>query len=295
MEVSEALDSSVIGQEAHIVARELNGPRGDSSLPMEERDEYENLVLMCSIHHKVIDDHPTIFKADTLNDIKREHEQWVQQNLQNDALKHKRTEMYLGYAAELIRLADIDNWTSWTYNLFSVKTCINKENYVLMKELHNYLHSRFWDAKLESVNKAFNNYLKVSEDLLTIFDRYSKEQNNGEVLYTETFYKTSYFTEEVYQSLLRDFTFHICLVSDLALELTRAGNLIIDTIREFVRQDFRSKEGYLVVTSELQNTPVVHTAKYRDQERYLGLQDFMVARESRDYNCGSGVSKQYRL
>ena len=40
-----ALDDYVnLSNVAHIVARELKGPRGNYPLPVEERDKYENLI-----------------------------------------------------------------------------------------------------------------------------------------------------------------------------------------------------------------------------------------------------------
>lgn len=51
MDISETDDISVVGEEAHIVAREAEGPRGNSPLTPEQRDKYDNLILMCSIHH----------------------------------------------------------------------------------------------------------------------------------------------------------------------------------------------------------------------------------------------------
>lgn len=46
--------ASVIGEEAHIVARSVNGPRGESSLSAEQRNAYSNLILLCPTHHAVI-------------------------------------------------------------------------------------------------------------------------------------------------------------------------------------------------------------------------------------------------
>ncbi len=42
MDASETDDESLIGEECHVVAKEQNGPRGDSSLTPEAREEYDN-------------------------------------------------------------------------------------------------------------------------------------------------------------------------------------------------------------------------------------------------------------
>ena len=73
MNVSETDDESLIGEECHIIARSPEGPRGNSSFPRERIDKYDNLVLMCSIHHKLIDDQPSTYPAKKLREIKSNH------------------------------------------------------------------------------------------------------------------------------------------------------------------------------------------------------------------------------
>src|ERR1700733_8764093 len=64
----------VIGQEAHIVARSPDGPRGDSPLTGEERDRYSNLILLCPTDHVRIDAAPDDYPVATLLEIKHQHE-----------------------------------------------------------------------------------------------------------------------------------------------------------------------------------------------------------------------------
>lgn len=53
---------SVVGDEAHIIARKESFTRGDyDSLSADERDQYPNLILLCKVHHKQIDDQPDFF------------------------------------------------------------------------------------------------------------------------------------------------------------------------------------------------------------------------------------------
>lgn len=62
------------GQIAHIIAAEQNGPRGNSELSAEERNNIENLMLLCYKHHRLIDEQPEEYPVDRLNVIKKEHE-----------------------------------------------------------------------------------------------------------------------------------------------------------------------------------------------------------------------------
>ncbi|MFB7724440.1 HNH endonuclease [Nocardia sp. NPDC056100] len=67
---------SVVGDEAHIVAQSGGGPRA-GLIPTAELDKYDNLILLCKVHHKQIDDQPMFFNADYLRNLKAAHERWA--------------------------------------------------------------------------------------------------------------------------------------------------------------------------------------------------------------------------
>jgi len=75
--ISSSGDNIPIGQECHIYAKKDEGPRGDVLLPLEERDIYCNLIILCPNHHKIIDGQPDIFTSKLLKKMKDEHEQQV--------------------------------------------------------------------------------------------------------------------------------------------------------------------------------------------------------------------------
>jgi hypothetical protein len=66
----------LVGQICHIKANSPGGPRYDPSQTPEERDGYENLILMCAAHNKIIDDPSTAaaFAVEMIEGYKREHE-----------------------------------------------------------------------------------------------------------------------------------------------------------------------------------------------------------------------------
>lgn len=67
-------NEAVIGDECHIISGETNGPRHDPSYPAEKIDSYENLMLLCRGHHKMVDDQSRTFTAEILHQIKNNHE-----------------------------------------------------------------------------------------------------------------------------------------------------------------------------------------------------------------------------
>lgn len=77
-------DPSVFGEEAHIVARSKGGPRA-GDLDEVFRHSHANLLLLCSRHHKQIDDQPAHFTVERLREIKERHAAWVRRSLDESA------------------------------------------------------------------------------------------------------------------------------------------------------------------------------------------------------------------
>lgn len=75
-------DASVIGEECHIVSRAPKGPRYDSSFQSNLLDEIENLILLCAVHHKIVDDQFETYTAMQLKQLKGNHEIWVASKLE---------------------------------------------------------------------------------------------------------------------------------------------------------------------------------------------------------------------
>lgn len=65
---------SVIGEICHIRAASPEGPRYDPDQSQTDRDSYENLILLCGVHHKVVDDDVEAYTAERLMRMKLEHE-----------------------------------------------------------------------------------------------------------------------------------------------------------------------------------------------------------------------------
>ena len=67
----------ILGEEAHIVAQKLDGPRGDTDAPDGDIDGVVNLLLVCPTHHRIIDEQPQAYGVKVLLEIKQKHEDRV--------------------------------------------------------------------------------------------------------------------------------------------------------------------------------------------------------------------------
>lgn len=306
MDEFETDDPSVVGQEAHIVARKNDGPRGHSDLTTEQRDKSNNLILLCGVHHKLIDDKETEFTVEKLHKFKEEHEKWVKDNLSNDRIKQREELIYSEYIDKILELADIDNWKIWSSYIVSAGgPSIFNSNYNKLRELIIYVSSRVWLGRYPKLEKSIKNIGRVTNDLLLILDKYliydTKYKNNDEdcMRYTESFYKTRGFLEQKdYEKQLGKYEYHCLLVEDLFFEFTRSFNHLFDLVRECLFPTFRIKDGVL----QLEMGPFedmtwrTFRIEYRNDELdtlYTNLRDFMKVRETRDQSRGIGISEDY--
>lgn len=300
MDISESGDISIVGEVAHIVAREVKGPRGDSPLKAAQRNEYDNLFLLCIIHHKIIDDHPDEYPIELLQEYKRTHENWVKQNLGLDNVKQRVDEVYASYIDEFLRFVDIENYKNWIYLLLKRDNPkLTKVQYHKFKELIDYIISRVWYKRYPDIEKALLNFKNVLNDLILVFDKYAVDDSTEEEIWTKKFYQIEEWNPERYQKLADKHDFHTELIADFTYELIRAANFIFDKVRQHLVPSFRIKEGVLLIVDGPFEDLRIHKyrVEYQPEERtdlpYPGLRKFMEIRTSRDISWGAGVCEDY--
>lgn len=65
---------TITGEICHIKAKSPQWPRYDPKQSDEERHAFANLILLCSIHHKIADSEPKKYTVELLKDFKEIHE-----------------------------------------------------------------------------------------------------------------------------------------------------------------------------------------------------------------------------
>src|SRR5262245_3304922 len=71
----------VIGEIAHVAAAADDGPRATSELGTAQRNDYDNLILLCQNCHARIDGQTGFYSVARLKDLKQAHEAWVRASL----------------------------------------------------------------------------------------------------------------------------------------------------------------------------------------------------------------------
>ncbi len=173
MDETETDDPAIIGDEAHIIAKEPTGPRGDSDLSSDDRDKYDNLILLCKNHHKLIDDQPHTYTTEKIKEMKRKHIERIRSNPGFDQLRQRDDEVYATYIDKWIEMAELDNWNAWSsYILGGDQPSMLIEQYNKLKELDEYILSRIWPKRYPEIEEAFINFMRVLNDFLLTFDKY---------------------------------------------------------------------------------------------------------------------------
>jgi hypothetical protein len=87
----------VFGDIAHVAAAADEGPRADTQLDATQRNDYDNLILLCKNCHTRIDGQKNFYSVERLKDIKQAHEAWVR------ALLPERGRSATGWTALALR------------------------------------------------------------------------------------------------------------------------------------------------------------------------------------------------
>jgi hypothetical protein len=93
---------TITGEICHIKARSKKWPRYDETQTDEQRHAYENLILLCRNHHKIVDAEPEKYTVELLKEIKQMQEKHGGVELTQDdvLLVRKLMDSYLQIHAE---------------------------------------------------------------------------------------------------------------------------------------------------------------------------------------------------
>lgn len=287
-------DESVIGDMAHIVAREENFTRGNyDALPADRRDSYSNLILLCKIHHKQIDDQPAHYTVERLHKIKTEHERWVRQQVSpEDITRQRDDEFYATCVQDFVELINVDYWTvGGTWICSSAGPQILTEHRDKLERVGPWLISRLWPHRYQDLEDAFANFRQVLGDFLATFNRHAQATDDGEWIMTPQFYRSDRWLEpEEYDRRVRNYEDHTALVQDLFFELTRALNYIFDAVRRNLLPSFRMREGAVLVERgpvgfdmHVEHLRPEYCGDERTAHPYPGLVAFKEIRQTRDF------------
>lgn len=112
----------IIGEECHIISSSPKGPRHNTNIKI-GFDDYDNLILLCSIHHKVIDEQVDVYTVPTLLLIKSQHEVQIKKILDEIANSPKENADVVSRVMSGKQLVEIiDSVHGYSFDNEDVKT-----------------------------------------------------------------------------------------------------------------------------------------------------------------------------
>jgi hypothetical protein len=178
----EAADPSLIGEVCHIKAKSPGGPRYDENYPEEFRESYDNLLLMCRIHHKIIDDHPEIYSVEKLRTTKTDHETWVDSQLSGKEKEARSArEKYSVLLAAIERqlcFGKADRWLGFMAS--NEYPRIEKKFSDILFDFPTWIVRQFWPNLIPEIESSVMNLVQAIDDYTHFFVQYSSPKEFSE-------------------------------------------------------------------------------------------------------------------
>jgi hypothetical protein len=177
--ISDEENATIIGEICHIEADKPGGERYNPMQSDKERQAFENLILMCANHHKVIDSNPESYMIEGLKEIKTHHEE---RNAGGDEPSEDIVNKLLQPIIGLFQ-----GPTVISQNQMGGQTAMNIENYglrprqitqasgnALVSELQNYPGENFYIQCVDGDHEILD-FAETLEEVLV----YAKWKSNG--------------------------------------------------------------------------------------------------------------------
>lgn len=257
-----------IGEQAHIVAETESGPRGHSILSEDERNSYDNLILLCPNHHTIIDKDPSEYPIEKLHRIKSQHELWVQETLSNvDNSKMKANELiYANLIDNIVQACQLYNWDSWSSFAIS-NSNINWPGSLTDAafELRRTIIRAAYPGTFTELEHAMQTVSIAFNAVINIFDEHCiKEEDNWA---EDKFYHLDRWDTELYDKLLQKYKEWRKTYFKMFYEFTKSLNWFSDIVRRDINPLFFAKEGKFILTPFNGFTVNVYLLEFTDEEK----------------------------
>jgi TIR domain len=227
-----------------------------------------------------------------INSSNEKHEPTFPESV--DFIDQNDDQVYKLIIREWVRCTDLDNWAGWSSFILTNRPTLSTERDDELIWLAGWLFERIWPKRYPVLNEAFINFRLVLLDFYHTFHKYSEAREG--IVYVDLFYKKQ-MNSPTYHEDLKLYQYHVGLIHDLMLELTRAANYICDAVRQFIDPTFRLVAGKVLVRRDFvfyENGEIydyeLFLPEYQTQGHilhpYPGLEQFKIDRENRDIYFG---------
>ena len=245
--------SFLIGEQAHIVAKESKDARGDSILTTDERDSYANLILLCPNHHTIIDKNPQDYPVEKLHSLKTDHELWVEQNLSRtwDLNQQAKDIIYSSLIYSAVKCCHFSQWKDWTFRPLST---IPQWSFELIEDFLKFrlkVLSTDFPGTLIELERSVKTLSILLYSATGVFQKHCEpvEDSKGNLFYRGVqFYKIPQWDTELYNKLGQEFDNWVKECHQLIIDATKAANWFREVVRRDINPMFFATEGKFIAT-----------------------------------------------
>ncbi len=249
---AEADQGVTLGEEAHIIAESGNGPRANPKIPQQQRDAYENRILLCEEHHKVIDtSNGRFFSVEVLMEMKREHESAVSRSMDKPSKDaEEAAERAARFVADWEQRIDLEHWDSWTSWLLTPSPTMERDRFDRFSQAAIWLGSREWPTShFPKIRQSGKLFTEIWRDLVGVIDReFSDHRILRERFCLREKHKEIEWDEDLYKRYGDEYDFNCDLIHELIFHLTASANLLCSRVREELDANYRFDAGKVVIT-----------------------------------------------
>lgn len=244
-----------------MVAKEPDGPRGDSPLDARRRNEYSNIILLCPTHHSTIDKDVAVYSIPRLIEVKSAHEDWVRTSLHQggDLAEEQWGQLVDAIATRL----QWQNWEVLFQPVFGRKSpAIDYAYFEELTQFAQWLMRRIWPTGHTELRRQLEMLRRLVTLFLDTFDESAHMEPGRALIQVEHIYRGSEHDPEHHALLKRQWAGNVHAIRELALDLTRSCNLFIATVQRNLDARFMFDEGLIAVQIPLSGEMRVLVPEY---------------------------------
>lgn len=235
-----------LGEQAHIVAETVDGPRGSSLLTTEQKNSYHNIILLCPNHHTEIDKNVADWPIEKLYVAKSSHELWVRETLA-EATDQPRLaqEVAVTYVIDsAVELCMLENWKGWTQMALSPDPSWSHELPDQFFEFRQRAGAAIWPTQFDELHRATLTLSILLNAAARNFMKHARYEGGWYV--PDKFYKVGGFNPD-YDRDLELYEKWVHRGYDLLHKATAAANWFADVVRRDVNPMFFARTGKFVI------------------------------------------------
>lgn len=243
-----ATGAVIIGENCHIISGANKGPRSEHPISEDEVDRYPNLILLCSIHHKIIDSDVETWTLEKVIETKQQHEYWIESSIHNYI--HANDLVYSNLIANAEKLLMLKYWNWLTDH--AIRMLGNEEWLDGIYQFRIQVRRALLPKKLPELERLFENLAAraflYAEHYKSM--AYLPDGDDGFYRENKSWKKTihPYETYEKYAARSDEWAKKSHL---LLMNFTHAVNEFADCVRTYINPHFFLSKGKFTICDEL--------------------------------------------